>query len=148
MKIVPFAVCALTSFVVGNGADPSALTFRSDRIGIPPLSLSESIAKGATTPKPLQFGAGLPAYSDRGDSTRSPLLVPPAIPNVLRREPSRSTRLPYVSRGSGMPILEPSEAVDYKMTVVPPNPAIDFKLVIKDPTPGVERQQTKNATSR
>ena len=141
MKKLSRTACGLLLINVAFGADPGSLEFRGGRIGVPPLSLSESIAKGATTTKPFQFGTGLPSYSDLGDSPNlSPNLVPRPTPNVNRPELPRSTRLPHVSRSFGMPIIEPGDAVDYRMTIVPPNPTIDFKLVIKDPTPAAERK--------
>ena len=42
-----------------------------------------------------------------------------------------------------MPIFEPSDAMDYKLTVVPPDPATDFKMMVKDPGPKWEPKPAK-----
>ena len=57
-----------------------------------------------------------------------PRLGPKSIPDVVRNR-----RTPRVSRETGMPVLIPSEAVNYAMTIVPPDPNVDFKMVIKEP---------------
>jgi hypothetical protein len=127
-----FAFMALSA----SAADPSVLKFGDERIGVPPLSLAETLAQGATPMKPSQFGAGVPRYANGAESPPvSPNLVPRSTPSLKELETSRLglARTPRVSRSSGMPIIEPSETVDYKMRIIPPNPAIDFKLVIIDP---------------
>jgi hypothetical protein len=42
-----------------------------------------------------------------------------------------------------MPIFEPSDAVDYTLTVAPPDPTVDFKMVVKDPGPKWEPKSAK-----
>jgi hypothetical protein len=117
-------------------ADPEALLFGSERIGVPPLSLSESIVKLTTLSQPGPFDRFLPGYSTRANSTSlSPSLIPlTGRPNIMPLKKARAARSPQVSREHGMPILVPGTAVDYKLTIVPPDRSVDFKLVIKDPT--------------
>jgi hypothetical protein len=144
MKTLWAATAALASLSPALAADPAPLHFPSERIGVPPLSLSESIADGTTSTRPLEFGGGLPSYSAHGQSiVLSPQLVPRTTPNVLRREAPRSSQAPRISRSSGMPIIEPSDAVDYKMTIIRPDPNVDFKLVIKDSTPEARQETAK-----
>lgn len=117
-------------------ADPSALQFGGERIGMPPLSLAESMANDARTLAQPPFPTTLPEdATPRGRQPLSPKLVPRLSPAVPPNAKS-SSRLPRVDRDSGMPVLIPSEAVDYAMKVIPPDPNVDFKLVIKDPSEG------------
>ena len=127
---------ALLVCCVLHGADPASPAFGGERIGVPPLSLAEIIAKNAVTTKPFQFGTGLPAYSAvENRPNLSPNLVPRPPSDLAQREASRSVRSPRVSRASGMPIIEPSDIVDYKLTIVAPDPSIDFKMILKEPAP-------------
>src|SRR5687768_3657344 len=126
-------LCASTFAFLSSAsaADPDALKFGGERIGIPPLSLAESVANRATPPL---FRSRLPAYSDESEPPKlAPKLVPRTVPDGLRKSMSRHPRSPEVSRRSGMPVITPSDAVDYAMTIVPPDPKIDFKIVVKDP---------------
>jgi hypothetical protein len=125
-------------------AEAPTLQFGGERIGVPPLSLSESLGQRSpmqTTPK---FGAKLPQLTTGTEpAPLSPELVPRTVPDLKHLETSRPAPRHRVSRSSGMPILEPSDAVDYKLTIVSPDPAIDFKLVIKDPSPAGEKSPPK-----
>jgi hypothetical protein len=127
------------AILVSSGAfaaEPADLEFKNERIGVPPLSLADSIARGAVTPKrgPLStVSPGTPADSD--SRPLSPSLVPPRPRSMTASETNRAAGRPGVDRSSGMPIIIPSDAVNYTMTIIPPNPAIDFKLKMKDPTP-------------
>ena len=141
-KLFPSSLGLLVHGIV-CGADPNSLAFGGERIGIPPLSLTETIAKSAVPPKPFQFGTSLPSYSALEDRLKlSPDLVPHARPNFAPPA-SRPTRQPRVSRASGMPILEPNDAVDYKLTIVPPDPSIDFKMIVQNPTPKSQPEPAK-----
>ena len=124
-------------------AETPSMKFGGERIGIPPLSLSERLAQ---QPQPMQavpkFGTPLP-QATTGTEPLSPQLVPRTVPDLDHVKASRAAPRPRVSRSSGMPIIEPSDAADYKLTIVPPNPSIDFKLVIKDPGSAVEKPVTK-----
>ena len=128
-------------------ADPSALKFGGERIGVPPLSLSESITSGSTrTLHRPPFLTTLPEDSTSPELPHfSPKLLPrtrPSMPRVTK-DPSRS---PRVDRDSGMPVIIPNEAVDYAMKVIPPDPNVDFKLVIKDP--GKDRRAPASPDSK
>jgi hypothetical protein len=123
-------------------AETPSLQFGGERIGIPPLSLSEHLAQRSPAQTPPKFGTTLP-QATTGTESLSPQLVPRTVPDLDSVKTSRAAPRPRVSRSSGMPIFEPSDAVDYKLTIVPPNPSIDFKLVIKDPGPAGEKPVTK-----
>ena len=123
-------------------AETPSLQFGGERIGIPPLSLSERLAQQPPLPTKPKFGTTLP-QATTGMEPFSPQLVPRTAPDLDHVKTSRAAPRPRVSRSSGMPILEPSDAVDYKLTIVPPNPSIDFKLAIKDPAPAAEKPAAK-----
>jgi hypothetical protein len=116
-------------------AETTALRFGGERIGIPPLSLTESLARGAAGAGSLLPGANLPPASGLESLASAPNLLPRTTLESRRRETLQPGHLPRVSRRSGMPIIEPGDAIDYKLVIVPPNPGVDFKLVIKDPRP-------------
>ena len=122
-------VCASAILLTrASAADPNALKFGGEQIGIPPLSLAESAARRATPPA---FQSRLPAYSDEKESpTLAPKLLPRTLPNPTRERKARS---PQVSRRAGMPVITPNDVVDYAMTIIPPDPKIDFKIVVKEP---------------
>ena len=131
MKIVFVFASAIGSLVSASAADPNALKFGGEQIGIPPLSLAESMASSATPPL---FRSRLPASSDETESPKlAPKLLPRTVPDLMRKSMPRNPRSPQVSRHHGMPVITPSEAVNYAMTIVPPNPKIDFKIVVKEP---------------
>jgi len=111
------------------------MRFGGERIGLPPLSLADSIAQSAITPKPFQFGARLPRYAVGNDapSAAPDVRSPSSAEEHLKRDDVRNRRSARVSRSSDMPIIEPDSTVEYALTIVPPNPAIDFKMVIKAP---------------
>jgi hypothetical protein len=122
--------------------DAGALRFGGERIGVPPLSLSESIADRTSTLSSPRFKTTLPEAKEFESPSLSPKLIPrttPEIPSPFK------PRAPRVRRDSGMPIIVPSDAVDYAMKVVPPDPDVDFKLVIKDPgeAPGAPKRPAK-----
>lgn len=128
----PF-VCASAFMLLtrASAADPDALKFGGEQIGIPPLSLAESAARSATPPA---FQSRLPAYSDEKESpTLAPKLLPRTVPDVMRKAKPIHPRTPQVSRRSGMPVITPRDDVDYAMTIIPPDPKIDFKIVVKEP---------------
>jgi hypothetical protein len=136
MKMIRFVIVGLSSLCVLRAADFPLSKFPNERIGLPPLSLSESIAKGVATPKPLQFGTGFPSYSALADPPNvAPGFLPSAVGMVAMRESTRNRKAPRVSRAWGMPIIEPNNTVDYALIIVPPDPSIDFKMVLKEPTP-------------
>ena len=125
-------------------AEVPSLKFGGERIGIPPLSLSESIAQRPPTLTTPKFGTQLPDFAHGTEpAPLTPQLVPRLTPDPKRLETSRPTPQYRVSRSSGMPVLEPSDAVDYKLTIVPPDPSIDFKHVIKEPSPAGEKSPAK-----
>jgi hypothetical protein len=131
-------IVAVLGFGGAFAAEAPSLQFGGERIGVPPLSLSKSLAQRPLTSGTPKFGPNLPQFS----TEPAPLareLVPRTTPDLKSLESSRREPRNRVSRRSGMPIIEPSDAVDYKMTIVPPDPSIDFKLVIKDPGPVVEK---------
>lgn len=108
------------------------------------MSLSESLAQRPPMPTTPKFGAKLPQFvTGTEPAPLAPELVPRTAPDLKSLEASRPAPRHRVSRSSGMPILEPTDAVDYKLRMVSPNPAIDFKLVIKDPTPASEKSAAK-----
>jgi hypothetical protein len=140
----PF-VAAYGCFLLGlsaGAADEGALKFGGEQIGVPPLSLSASVANSVSAPNSNPLDAGLPRNMEGKDAPSiSPNLIPRTIPNMMRKLPRQSPQSPNVTRASGMPILIPSDAVDYKMTIIPPDPTIDYKLVIKDPGPAAEKER-------
>ena len=123
-------------------AEAPSLQFGGERIGVPTLSLSERLAQKPPMQAAPKFGTPLP-QATTGTEPLSPQLVPRTVPDLDPLKASRAAPRPRVSRSSGLPIIEPSDAVDYKLTIVPPNPSIDFKLVIKDPGSAVEKAVTK-----
>ena len=126
-------VCA-SAFVLltrVTAADPDALKFGGEPIGIPPLSLAESAARRTSPPA---FQSRLPDSSKEKESpTLAPKLLPRTLPDMMRKSKPIHPGSPQVSSRSGMPVITPSEAVDYGMTIIPPNPRVDFKIVVKDP---------------
>jgi hypothetical protein len=118
-------------------ADPTPLTFGGKTIGVPPLLLAEAIADSAAT-KPIGRAiVGEPSRSPLPNPglnllERGPLKPAPTDPTAPT-DPAKRSRAPRISRESGMPIITPSEAIDYKMVVIAPNPEIDFKMIIKEP---------------
>lgn len=136
MKNLVASALAVLTLGIASAADSSTLKFGGERIGVPPLSLAESLAQSAKNATSPDLGTGLPRLAPGSDSpSLSPQLVPRVTPSLKQLENARAATAPRVSRASGMPILEPSDAVDYKMTIVPPDPTIDFKLAIKNPMP-------------
>jgi hypothetical protein len=128
--VLASALVAAQSFI---GAEPDTNPFPQEKIGVPPLSLSQSLKQPKPAALPPKFGAVIPSVSGEGSRT-PPALVPPQTSAPVQMEARR--RQPTVSRSAwGMPVIEPRDDVDYKMIIVPPNPAIDFKLHVKDPTP-------------
>jgi hypothetical protein len=117
-----------------RASEPSALQFGGEKIGVPPLSLADSIARGNLALKAPRFGAQVPQFA-RGPEAPGvpPALIPPATPNTRQLGTSKLASSPRVSHSSGMPIVEPRTDIDYKLRIIAPNPAIDFKLAIKDP---------------
>ncbi len=142
MKPHSFAIAVLLGIGCAVAAEPPSLQFGGERIGLPPLSLSERLAQQPPMQTRPKFGTTLPQAAT-GTEPFSPQLVPRTGPDLDQLKSSRAAPRPRVSRSSGMPILEPSDAVDYKLTIVPPNPSIDFKLVIKDPGPADDKPVTK-----
>jgi hypothetical protein len=136
---------AVALIAVGKilAAETTALRFGGERIGIPPLSLTESLARGAAGAGSLLPDANLPPASGLESLSSAPNLLPRTALEARRRDTLRPGHLPRVSRHSGMPIIEPGDAVDYKLSIVPPNPGVDFKLVIKEPRPTREVAETK-----
>ena len=144
LLIVGSVFTAAPLIAVGStfAAEAPALGFGGERIGVPPLSLAESIAQGAAGHSSLPFSAKSP-HASRPETLPTPNLIPRITPEPRQLEKSRVAKSPRVSRSFGMPIIEPSDAVDYKLTIAPPNPAVDFKLVIRDPPPPQEAAATK-----
>jgi hypothetical protein len=131
MKMLFVCASAIGFLVRASAADPDALKFGGERIGIPPLSLRENLPSGLTPPL---FRSRLPSYSDETESSKlAPKFLPRTVPDVMRKSMPRNPRSPQVSRHHGMPVITPSDAVDYAMTIVPPDPKIDFKIVVKEP---------------
>lgn len=128
MKTLFLCACALAIIGRASAADADALKFGGERIGIPPLSLAESLTSSATSPL---FRSRVPAHSEW--PRLAPKLLPRTVPDVMRKSMPRNPRSPQVSRSSGMPVITPSDAVDYAMTIVPPDPKMDFKIVVKEP---------------
>ena|SRR5688572_727928 len=103
-------VLAVIATPLGFAApDPSTLTFNREALKLPPLTLSDLIAKPAPS---LSFAA-------------------PGLPVAPQITPPRPT--PRGPRTTQLPIVEPDPSVDYKMVIVPPNPEIDFKMAVKVP---------------
>jgi hypothetical protein len=134
MKTLLSAAFGLLTIGVAPAADPDPLHFGSERIGVPPLSLLEgSRAIGPSTGR-HRFGTDVPTYSaPHGREGPALNLIPRSGPNLESLKANRLARAPRISREFGMPIIEPSDAVDYKLTIVPPDPAIDFKMIVADP---------------
>lgn len=136
MKNLATAFLAVFTISPVSAADSSTLKFGGERIGVPPLSLTESLASSAKSSGPIGLGPGLPRFAgDPKLPANSPQLIPRLTPSLEQIESARATATPRVSRASGLPIIIPSDAVDYKMTIVRPDPSIDFKLAIKHPAP-------------
>jgi hypothetical protein len=131
-----FLAIGLSAGCALHAADPVLPEFRNQRTSVPPLSLAESIANGARWAKPFRFGTDLPRYSSREDST-------PRSPDSAQRKGGHTETAPRISSKSGMPIFEPSDAMDYKLTIVPPDPSTDFKMVVKEPGPKWEPKPAK-----
>jgi len=131
--------------VQAMAGDAGSLRFGGERIGVPPLSLSESIADRASTLRSPQFKTTLPEAKEFESPSLSPKLLPRTTPEIPPPFNAHKPRVPRVRRDSGMPIIVPSDAVDYAMKVVPPDPDVDFKLVIKDPgeAPGAPKRRAK-----
>jgi hypothetical protein len=136
---VKFAIITAGFFVfLGSvrASEPSAYQFGGEKIGVPPLSLADSIARGNLSLEAPKIGAQVPQFARSPDSPGvPPALVPPATSSTRKLGASKLASSPRVSQSSGMPIVEPRTDVDYKLRVIAPNPAIDFKLAIKDPGP-------------
>lgn len=137
MKTRLVTALSLAFLSIGRGADPAPLRFPDARIGVPPLSLRESIAERAGGADALPSGNAIPRFSVNPES-QSPALAPRLVPRspaeTLRNNVQRNPR-PRVSRSMGMPVIEPNDSVNCKITIVPPDPNVDFKLVIRNPTP-------------
>jgi hypothetical protein len=97
--------------------------FGGERIGIPPLSLQESLQQSFGS-KPLQFNSADPG----------PTLLGPTGPNLAAFKVAAAARKPRISAGQGMPIIEPNPDVAYSLKVHAPDPAVDFKMLVKDPS--------------
>jgi hypothetical protein len=108
MKIASLCLLGLAVTRI-HAADPVLPEFNSKTIGHPPLLLGDSTGNPTA---PFQFGS---------------LLTP--RPTLAKAMPAP----PKVARGSGMPILEPNPAIDFKMMVKAPDPTIDFKMIVKSP---------------
>ena len=75
----------------------------------------------------------MPTYSANADPADfGPNLLPRTTLNRAPGEALRRAQGPSVSRSSGMPIITPDNAVDYKLVIVPPNPSVDYKMIIRD----------------
>ncbi len=116
MKIRLLACLVLLPALLPAG-EPALPDFSSKSIGLPPLSLAD-LSRGTVT-LGLPFSGAAPTRPG---------------PPTAARAPSR-----HVNRASGMPILEPDPAVDYKLVVKAPDPSVDHKLIIRDPTPAAAR---------
>lgn len=146
MKTYLFAGLTLLTIPPSIAAEMPPLKFGQEKIGVPPLSLAEGLAQNRNQAKPPQFATPLPRPATGDDaSPLSPNLLPrkdqifPREPTLARRSASpRVVRSPW-----GMPIIEPSDAVDYKMVILPTNPNLDAKMIIKDPTPQTEAPAPK-----
>jgi hypothetical protein len=133
MKTLVLCASGLVFLGSAYAADPGLPKFGGEQIGVPPLSLRESIRSNKNDTNLLPSAPGMQARSDSLESPElSPKLLPRVTPPVMPSTP-RNPRAPRVSRDGGMPIILPSEAVDYAMTIVPPDPTVDFKMVIKEP---------------
>jgi hypothetical protein len=129
MKTFFLAASGLAFFASSQAADPGALKFGGERIGVPPLSLRDSLTRSVNPFEAPQSDTGKPAVPNEPEPPIfGPRLGPKSIPDVVRNR-----RTPRVSREAGMPVFIPSEAVNYAMTVVPPDPNVDFKMVLKEP---------------
>ena len=134
------AVSGLCILATSFGAtDPGALRFGGERIGVPPLSLRDSM-NPPDAARSLGFGARIPSLLGGDERPRAPLPTPRVIPDQMRLAPKNT---PRVLRDSGMPVLIPRTDVDYAMKVIPPDPSVDYKLRIKDPGPKPEAEKSE-----
>src|SRR5688572_27342581 len=102
MKILIVVSFALLNSLAQAQETP-ALAFTNTRIEFPPLSLIES----AKQKMPSPFGN-------------------PAIPFRSARRPSIRSSRPL----SQMPIVVPSDDVDYKLRVATPDESTDYKMIV------------------
>jgi hypothetical protein len=116
MKYSHIPAAFFASCVGTYAADDAALRFGGDQIESPPTSLRESIA-------PLLSKPSL---------ARAPELLFSLLPRPRQIAATISPR-PQITRSAGMPVITPSDAIDYKMKIVPHDPNIDPKFVIKLP---------------
>lgn len=131
---------ALASIVIALAVSPATTllaatlpSFGGATVGLPPLSLADSLADGTTTLSRFpRTHVSRPADGSR-DTVLSPSLIPRTTPTLKELQSAREADRSRVSRSSGMPIIVPNDAVEYAMRIVTSNPAIDFQLVIKTP---------------
>ena len=132
MKKLLFVTSVLIAINPVPAADAPPPSFPNERIGVPPLSLAEDIARRAGRARMPRVGTVSPTTPDP-ESKVAPDLLPRILPAPAPEIPRAPA--PRVSRNSGMPIIEPRQDIDYKIVVVTPNPAIDFRLRVIDPAP-------------
>ena len=131
MKTYAIAAWVISFSVLATAADSPLPTFGGEKIGVPPLSLSGSLAPKATSPNSPRAGRAVTDLSDpNAQSVPAPNLGAPLLQRPTLPRPQSA---PRISRSAGMPVIEPRDDVDYKLKIVPPDPNIDFKMTIREP---------------
>lgn len=147
-SLVKFSAIAASTVIVllrcVCASEPPSLRFRGEQIGVPPLSLAESLTRGIPATDPARLRADVPQFAPVADLTPAPLaLLPRALPDFRQLETARRRPSPRVSSTSSMPIVEPREDIDYKLKIVAPDRTVDFKLVIKVPATAPDGVESK-----
>lgn len=140
----PVLACGLIGWLTAlSGAEGNIPKFGGEQIGVPPLSLSESIRQRSIMPRGHSFGSTLPRSTDGLPTPLAPNLIPRAFPTLEERAARASRPTPRVTRESGMPVVVPDDRVVYSMRVTPPDPSIDHKIIVVNPSPNSPSPQRR-----